>query len=66
MSDKAWESKEISLWVNNDEFLWRMARSSRNPWDFYQRLLDSGLTEIAKIPLTYQNLLEAWDDANED
>jgi hypothetical protein len=38
VSDKAWESNEISMWVNNDESLHELARQSESSNDFFDML----------------------------
>ena len=64
MNDKAWESRELSMWVNNDESLYRLARSSWNVEQLLKRLECSGIIEISGIKLTSENLKESWVDAN--
>jgi len=64
MSDKEWESNEISMWVNNDESLYRLARGSWSPNHFFQVLEDNGVSEIGGITLTRENLRESYEDAN--
>lgn len=62
--DKAWESNEISLWVNNDEGLYGLARKSRSPKQFLQVLTDFQVSEIGGIKLTLENIEESWNDAH--
>lgn len=62
--DKAWESNEISLWVNNDEALHGLARKSRSPKQFLQVLTDFQVSEIGGIKLTLENIEESWNDAH--
>lgn len=63
MSDKAWESNEISLWVNNDESLYRLARTSRNASDFFEGLEMIGVYELGGVALTLENVKESWEVA---
>lgn len=63
MSDKAWESNEISLWVNNDESLYRLARRSWNAWHFFKQLEMIGVYELGGVVLTLENVKESWEDA---
>ena len=63
MSDKAWESNEISLWVNNDETLYRLARTSWDAWRFFKTLEMIGVYELGGVALTPENLKESWEDA---
>ena len=65
-TDKDWESREISLWVNNDERLWELARTSRNPKRFLERLEDAGIFKIGGITLTLENVRESWEDTQDD
>lgn len=62
--DKVWESNEISLWVNNDEGLYGLARKSRSPKQFLQVLTDFQVSEIGGIKLTLENIEESWNDAH--
>lgn len=62
--DKAWESNEISLWVNNDEALYGLARKSRSPKQFLQVLAEFQVSEIGGIKLTLENIEESWNDAH--
>ena len=64
MNDKAWESRELSMWVNNDESLYRLARGSWNVEQLLKRLECYGIIEISGIKLTSENLKESWEDAN--
>jgi|TARA_R110000782_G_scaffold32623_6_gene79478 hypothetical protein len=64
MNDKVWESRELSMWVNNDESLYRLARSSWNVEQLLKRLECNGIIEISGIKLTSENLKESWVDAN--
>ena len=52
VSDKAWESREISMWVTNVESLYELARGSWRPNHFLQVLEDYGIYEIEGITLT--------------
>jgi len=63
MSDKAWESNEISLWVNNDESLYRLERTSRNASDFFEGLEMLGVYELGGVVLTLENVKESWEVA---
>tara|TARA_R100000951_G_scaffold92764_1_gene81227 strand:- start:239 stop:436 length:198 start_codon:yes stop_codon:yes gene_type:complete len=65
MSTKEWESIEISLWVNNDEFLRNFARGCLTSNHFFEMLEDNGISEIGGITLTRENLRESYEDANE-
>ena len=65
MSDNQWESNEISLWVNNDEYLHGLARQSESPNDFFDVLEMIGFYQIGGIKLTPQNVRESWEDAND-
>ena len=66
VSDKVWESREISMWVNNVESLYELARGSWSPNHFLQVLEDYGISEIEGITLTAENLRESWEDANDE
>jgi len=61
--DKQWESNEISLWINNDEGFYRLARKSKSPKDLLERFEMLGFWKLAGIELTVENLKEAWQDA---
>lgn len=63
MSDKVWESNEISLWVNNDESLYRLARTSWNAWHFFKQLEMFGVYELGGVVLTPENVKESWEVA---
>ena len=63
--DNQWESREISLHVNNDEYLHGLARGSWSPKHFLYVLKSIGVSEIGGIYLTYQNVKESWEDAND-
>jgi len=65
VSDKVWESNEISMWVNNDESLHQLARSSWDAWHFFKTLEMIGVYELGGIKLTPQNVKESWEDAND-
>ena len=65
VSDKAWESREISMWVNNVESLYELARGSWSPKHFLYVLKSIGVSEIGGIYLTPQNVKESWEDAND-
>ena len=65
MSDNQWESNEISMWVNNDEYLHGLARGSWSPKHFLQVLKSIGVSEIGGIYLTPGNIEESWEDAND-
>ena len=65
VSDKQWESQEISRWVNNDEYLHGLARGSWSPKHFLYVLKSIGVSEIGGIYLTPQNVKESWEDAND-
>ena len=64
MTDKQWESQEISMWINNDEGFYRLAKASRNHIRFFQALENMGVSEIGGIKLTPENVRESWKDAN--
>ena len=65
VSDNQWESNEISMWVNNDESLYELARQSESSNDFFDVLEMNGLFQIGGIKVTPQNLKESWEDAND-
>ena len=65
MASKCWESNEISMWVNNDESLYELARQSESSNDFFDVLEMNGLFQIGGIKVTPQNLKESWEDAND-
>ena len=65
MSDNQWESREISMWVNNDEYLHGLARRSESANDFFDVLEMMGVSELGGITLTPQNVRESFDDAND-
>ena len=65
MTDNQWESNEISMWVNNDEYLHGLARQSESSNDFFDVLEMIGVYQIGGIKLTPQNLRESWEDAND-
>ena len=65
MASKCWESNEISMWVNNDEGLHELARQSESSNDFFDVLEMIGISEIGGVKLTYQNVRESWEDAND-
>ena len=56
MSDNQWESREISMWVNNDEYLHGLARGSWSANHFLQVLENNGISEIGGITLTSCNV----------
>ena len=64
MSDKVWESREISMWVNNDESLHGLARQSESSNDFFDVLEMYGVFQLGGIKITPQNVRESWEDAN--
>ena len=64
MSDKVWESREISMWVNNDESLHGLARQSESSNDFFDVLEMIGVFQLGGIKITPQNVRESWEDAN--
>jgi hypothetical protein len=66
VSDKQWESREISLWVNNDEGLHELARQSESSNDFFDVLEMIGVYQIGGIKITPQNVKESWEDANDE
>ena len=63
VSDKVWESNEISMWVNNDESLHELARQSESSNDFFDVLEMIGVYQIGGINITPQNVRESWEDA---
>ena len=65
MSDKVWESREISMWVNNDESLHGLARQSESSNDFFDVLEMYGVFQLGGIKITPQNVRESWEDAND-
>ena len=65
VSDKQWESNEISMWVNNDESLHRLAQQSESSNDFFDVLEMIGVYQIGGIKITPQNVRESWEDAND-
>ena len=65
VSDKQWESNEISMWVNNDESLHRLAQQSESSNDFFDVLEMIGVYQIGGIKITPQNVKESWEDAND-
>ena len=65
MSDNQWESQEISMWVNNDESLHGLARQCSTSYGFFETLEMIGISEIGGVKLTYQNVREGWEDAND-
>ena len=65
MADKVWESREISMWVNNDEYLHGLARGSVDTIHFLQQLEMMGVSEIGGIALTPWNVRESLEDAND-
>ena len=65
VSDNQWESKEISMWVNNDESLHRLAQQSESSNDFFDVLEMIGVYQIGGIKITPQNVRESWEDAND-
>ena len=65
VSDKQWESNEISMWVNNDESLHKLARKSESSNDFFDVLEMIGVYQIGGIKITPQNVRESWEDAND-
>jgi hypothetical protein len=64
MTDNQWESNEISMWVNNNEYLHGLARQSESSNDFFDVLEMIGIYQIGGIKLTAQNVRESWEDAN--
>ena len=65
MSDNQWESREISMWVNNDESLHKLARQSESSNDFFDVLEMYGVFQLGGIKITPQNVRESWEDAND-
>jgi len=65
VSDNQWESNEISMWVNNDESLHRLAQQSESSNDFFDVLEMIGVYQIGGIKITPQNVRESWEDAND-
>ena len=65
MSDNQWESNEISMWVNNDEYLHGLARRSESSNDFFDVLEMMGVFQLGGIKLTPQNVRESFEDAND-
>jgi len=65
VSHKQWESREISLWINNDEFFHELARQTRSPRELLEILEMIGFSEIVGIKPTVENLRESWEDAND-
>ena len=65
MSDNQWESREISMWVNNDEYLHGLARRSESANDFFDVLEMYGVSELGGIKLTPWNVRESFEDAND-
>jgi len=65
MTDNQWESREISLWVNNDESLYLLARRSESSYDFFEGLKKIGVFQLGNIKLTLLNVKESWEDAND-
>ena len=68
VSDKQWEqweSQEISRWVNNDEYLHGLARQCSTSYGFFETLEMIGISEIGGVKLTYENVKESWEDAND-
>ena len=65
MTDNQWESQEISMWVNNDEYLHGLARRSESANDLFDVLEMMGVFQLGGIKLTSQNLRESWEDAND-
>jgi hypothetical protein len=65
MTDNQWESREISLWVNNDESLYLLARQSESSYDFFEGLKKIGVFQLGNIKLTLHNVKESWEDAND-
>ena len=65
MSDNQWESNEISMWVNNDESLHKLARRSESANDFFDVLEMYGVSELGGIKLTPWNVRESFEDAND-
>jgi len=63
MTDNQWESNEISMWVNNDEYLYGLARQSESSNDFFDVLEMIGIYQLGGIKLTPQNVRESWEDA---
>ena len=63
MTDNQWESNEISMWVNNDEYLHGLARQSESSNDFFDVLEMIGVYQIGGINITPQNVRESWEDA---
>ena len=65
VSDKQWESREISLWVNNNESFHELARQTHSPEEMLEVLEMIGVSEIGGIKPTVENLRESWEDAND-
>ncbi len=65
VSDNQWESREISMWVNDDESLHRLAQQSESSNDFFDVLEMIGVYQIGGIKITPQNVRESWEDAND-
>ena len=63
MTDNQWESNEISMWVNNNEYLHGLARQSESSNDFFDVLEMVGVFQLGGIKLTPQNVRESWEDA---
>jgi len=65
MTDNQWESQEISMWINNDESLYKLARRSESSNDFFDVLEMMGVFQLGGIKLTPQNVRESFEDAND-
>ena len=65
VSDKVWESQEISMWVNTDESLHKLAQQTESSNYFFDVLEMIGVYQIGGIKITPQNVRESWEDAND-
>ncbi len=66
MTDKQWESREISMWANNNESFYTLARQTHSPEEMLEVLEMIGVSEIGGIKPTVENLRESWEDANDE
>ena len=53
------------MWVNNDESLHELARQCSTSYGFFETLEMIGISEIGGVKLTYENVKESWEDAND-